>query len=170
MKKLIALMIVVILLMDLNSCHSYTYIFNLQDYKSYQDKEHIYVMDLITNRDSTVYFSSGFPGKLSNNEVKGLRQVLLQNFRPDSLHFNKKQKISYVIKDSIRYKVINRNDTILVYLLSDTTRIPFSEIKQIHIKEFDTANTALGILGIAGAVAGILIGFLSYIASNMDIY
>ena len=167
MKKIIALILAFIILMDLTSCHSYTYISKLQDYESYQHKEHVYAMDLITSRDSTVYFSSGFPGRLSENEVKGPRQVLLQYFEPDSVHFNEKHKISYVIKDSIRYKIINRNDTTLVCQLSDTIHIPFSEIKQIHIKEFDSANTTLGIVGIVGVVAAIFIGVFTYIFSNM---
>jgi hypothetical protein len=167
MKKIIELILAFIILMDLTSCHSYTYISKIQDYENYQDKEHVYAMDLITIRDSMVYFTSGFPGRLSNNEVKGPRQVLLQYFEPDSVHFNEKHKISYVIKDSIRYKIINRNDTILVCMLSDTTRIPFSEIRQIHIKEFDSTNTSLGIIGIVGVVAGIIIGVFSYIFSEM---
>jgi hypothetical protein len=168
MKKIIALILVIILLMDLTSCHSYTYISKIQDFETYQNKEHVYAMDLITRRDSTVYFSSGFPGRLSNNEVKGPRQVLLQYFEPDSVHFNEKHKISYVIKDSIRYKIINRNDTILVCQVSDTIHIPFSEIRQIHIKQVDTAKTTLGIFGIAGVYAAILIGVFTYIFSNMD--
>jgi hypothetical protein len=170
MKKIMALILVIILLMDLNSCHSYNYISNIKDYETNQDKEHVYALDLITSRDSTVYFSSRFPGKLSNNEVKGPRHVLLQRFEPDSMHINEKGKIIYIIRDSIRYNVINQHDTILVCILSDTTCISFSEIKQMHIKKIDKANTALAILGIAGVAVGIIIGVLAYIASNMDVY
>jgi hypothetical protein len=168
MKKIIILILVINIPMILTSCHSYTYISNIHDFETHQNKEHIYALDLITGRDSMVYFSSRFPGRLSNNEVKGPRQVLLQDFKPDSVHFGKKNKIRYVIKDSIRYKVTSRNDTLLVYLVSDSTRIPFSEIKQIHIKEFDNANTTLGIIGIVVTTAGLVIGIFALLFSNMS--
>jgi len=126
MKKTMAFVIIVVLLIDLNSCRSYIYISNKQDYETYQDKKYIYAMDLITNRDSTIFFSSEFPGRLSNDEVIGPRHVLLDNFISDSIFYNKKLEANYVQKDNIRYKVIHQNDTILVCMVNDTTRISFS--------------------------------------------
>jgi hypothetical protein len=168
MKKKIALILIVILLIDLTSCHSYVYISNKQDYETFQDKNHVYVLDLITTSDSAIYFSSSFPGKLSNKEVKGPRHILLENFNSDSIHFNKNQIISYVIKDSIRYKVINRNDTILVYLLSDTTRIPFSEIKQMHIKKIDEGKTGALLFISAGALAVAIYLIITQMTFSLD--
>jgi hypothetical protein len=167
MKKIMALILAAILLLDLTSCHSYVYLTNQQDYKDHQDKEHVYALDLITINDSTIYFSSGFPGKLSSNEVSGPKQILLSNFKPDSIILNRELQAGYVLKDTIRYKVIYRNDSEWVCMTSDTIRIPFSEIKQIYIKKFDPGKSAAGIIGIVGVGIGLII-MLSYLmVSNM---
>jgi hypothetical protein len=167
--KALTFLISIVLMIELTSCHSYFYLSNQQDYEAYQDKKHVYALDLITNNDSMVYFCSGFPGKLSKNEVRGPKQVLLEDFKPDSVLFNTKQKISYAIKKDIKYRVIHRNDTILVRIASDTTCISFSEIKQIHIKKFEQGKSALLALGIGGAYGG-LVYLLLYLAfSNMTL-
>jgi hypothetical protein len=168
MKKTIALILVVIFLMDLTSCHSYTLISSVQDYKANQDKELVYALDLITNKDSMVYFSSSFPGKLSNSEVTGLRHVLLRNFESDSVIYNKsKKQVKYALKNDIKYIVIYQNDTSLVCIASDTTRIPFSEIKQIHIKKIDSGSTVGLILAAGGALA--LVIYLIVVNLTFDV-
>lgn len=154
MRKIIAALLIVIIVMNLTSCHSYVYVSNKQDYESFQNKKHVYVMDLVTNKDSMVYFSFSFPGTLSNNEVKGPKLVLLSDFKPDAFQFKTFKKISFAFKNDITYKVIYRNDSIWV-LTSEVTRIPFSEIKQMHIKKFEPAKTSLMVIGLAGVAAGL---------------
>lgn len=155
MRKIIAAILIVIILMNLTSCQSYVYVSNKQDYESFQNKKHVYVMDLVTNKDSTVYFSFSFPGTLSNNEVKGPKLVLLSDFKPDAFLFKTYKKISFAFKNDIKYKVIYRNDSIWV-LTSGTTRIPFSEIKNMHIKKIDRGKTFALIFTSAGVLAGVL--------------
>ncbi len=146
-----ALILVIIILMNLTSCHSYTYVSSVQDYKAYQDKKHVYAFDLITNKDSMVYFSSRFPGKLANSEVTGPRQVIIQRFcfRFCNLQIISKKQVKYALKNDIKYIVIYQKDTALVCIASDTTRIPFSDIKQMHLKKIDQVKSA----SLAGGIA-----------------
>jgi hypothetical protein len=168
MKKIIALILVIILLLDLSSCHSYTYISSVQDYKTYQDKEHVYAIDLITNKDSMVYFSSSFPGKLSNSEVTGPRHVLLRNFKPDSVVYDKsKLHISYAFKHNYKYSVRYWNDSAFVCIKADTIRIHFSDIKQMHVKKSDPGKTAVLILGLAGGVIPLFIWLANMAINSM---
>jgi len=168
MKKMFTLILVIIILMNLTSCHSYTYVSSLQDYKAYQEKKHVYAFDLITNKDSMVYFSSSFPGKLANSEVTGPRQVKIQDFAPDSVIYrNNMKQVKYALKNDIKYIVIYQKDTALVCIASDTTRIPFSEIKQIHIKKMHPGSTTGLILAAGGAIA--LMIYLIVVNLNFDI-
>jgi hypothetical protein len=174
MKKIITLILVIILLLDLSSCHSYTYISTVQDYKAYQDKKHVYAFDLITNKDSMVYFSSSFPGKLANSEVTGPRQVIIQDFAPDSVIYrviyrNNMKQVKYALKNDIKYIVIYQNDTALVCIASDTTRIPFSDIKQMHLKKLDQGKSALLVSGIAVGLAGIIYLIIINLSFSMPI-
>jgi hypothetical protein len=166
MKKIFALILVIIILMNLTACHSYTYISSMQDYKAYQDKEHVYAIDLITNKDSMVYFSSSFPGKLSNSEVSGPRHVLLRNFKPDSVVYNKsKLLISYAFKHKYKYSVRYLNDSAFVCIKADTIRILYSDIKQMHVKKSDPGKTVILILGLAGGAIPLFI-WLANMAIN----
>jgi hypothetical protein len=167
MKKIIALILVYILLIDLTSCHSYSYISSQQDYETNQNKKRVYVLDLITTRDSIVYFSSSFPGKLSNSEVIGPRQISLRSLNPDSIIFyQNKPAIKYVMKNDIKYKVIFQDSVEFVINKSDTIHIPFSEIKQIHIKETHGGRTA-AIIAASGAIIGLVA--LIYFLETFDI-
>jgi hypothetical protein len=162
MKKIIALILAYVLLIDLTSCHSYSYISGQKDYETIQNKRQVYVLDLVTTRDSVVYFSKSFPGIFSNSEVIGPRQMSLRSLNPDHLiYYHNKPAIKYVMKNNIKYKVIHKDSTEFVINKSDTIHIPFSEIKQIHISETHGGKTA-AIIVTAGVVIG-LVGLLYFI-------
>lgn len=169
MKKISAMILIVIILVDLTSCHSRIYLSNKQDYETYQDIKHVYAIDLITNNDSTIVFSSRFPGRLFNGEVVGPRHVTLHNFMPESIIYNKGTlNIAYVLKNDTSYKIAYWNDTTLVCLASDTIRIPFTEIKQMHIKKVAHGKSALLALGITGGTLGVLYLLFYLAVSNMS--
>jgi hypothetical protein len=173
MKKIIALILVVIFLMDLTSCHSYLDITEQKDYESFQDKQSVKVLYLITKQYKTIYFSEKFSGKILNGEVIGPRHVLLNNFEPDSIIYKKNSTqtaipiAQYALKNGTKYEVILQDYNKLICLASDTTRIPFSEIKQIHIKKMHPGSTAGLILAAGGAIA--LMIYLIVVNLNFDI-
>jgi hypothetical protein len=171
MKKVTAVIMVIIILMDLTSCHAYIDLAGQEDYKAYQDKKHVYVTDLQTNQDTTINFSASSPGKIINGEVKGLpfHQVTLLYCKTDTIIFEN-SKARYIHKNGNMYMVIKQNKNGYTAITSDTIRIPFSDIKQMHIKETYPDKSALLVSGIAGVSVGIiaLITILSF--NNMTLW
>jgi hypothetical protein len=172
MKKITALILVVIFLMDLTSCYSYHDITEQKDYESFQDKPNVKVLYLSTKQYKTIYFSEKFPGKILNGEVIGPHHVLLNNFKPDSIIYKNLTQTAtpiaqYAFKNGTKYEVIFQDYNKLICLASDTTRIPFSEIKQIHIKKLDSGSTAGLILAVAGAIG--LVIYLIVVNLTFDI-
>jgi hypothetical protein len=168
-KKIIAFILISIMLIDLTSCHSYLDITEQKDYESFQDKKFVNVLSVRTKQYKTIYFSEKFPGKISNGEVIGLRHVLLKSFEPDSIIYKNSSaqvvipKAQYALKNGTKYEIILQDYDMLICLASDTTRIPVSEITQMHIKENHPEKAVLLAVGIVGAGIGLvfLIAYLT---------
>jgi hypothetical protein len=169
MRKIIAVILIVIFLMNLTSCHSYLDITEQKDYESFQDKKFVKVLSISTKQYKTIYFSEKFPGKISNGEVIGLHHVLLKSFEPDSIIYRRSSsqvvipKAQFALKNGIKYEIILQDYNMLICLASDTTRIPLSEIRQMHIKENHPEKSVLLAVGIVGVGIGIvfLIAYLT---------
>jgi hypothetical protein len=167
MKKIFALILVVILLMDLTSCHAYIDLTGQEDYKAYQDKKNVYVIDLETNQDSTINFGESFRGKIINGEVISIHfhQVILPYAKTDTINtiMYENSEAKYIHRNGNIYKIIEQKKNGYTVIATDTIRIPFSEIKKMHIKENYPGKSALLGLGIVGISFGlvILIAFLT---------
>ena len=74
----------------------------------------------------------------------------------------------YIWKDGKKYKIIHRDEFGLTCTRTDTTRIPFSNIKQMHVKKFETGKTILLAGGIAGGLEG-LVYLIAYLTFDIDI-
>ena len=167
MKKIVFFIALAAAITGLSSCHSYKYLSVNQDYEAYRDKKHVYVMDLVTQRDSMVYFSPGFPGKLSDNGVTGYRQVPVQYFVSDSALYNKKGKAEFVMKDGARYRVIQSADNTLICIEADITHIPYSDIKEMQIKQVDKTRTTVLILGLSGSLVWLVYFAVTHLGYDM---
>ena len=171
MKKSLVYPAIIILLIVLQSCNAYIDITGQKEYEAYQDKFNVGVLELTTNHYKTIRFSKGSPGKISNGEVIGISKVKT-TFKPgaiDSVIFqNTKSVPQYVWKNGKKYKIIHRDEFGLTCTRNDTTRIPFSEIKQMHIKKLETGKTVLLAGGIAGGLVG-LIYLIVYLTFDIDI-
>lgn len=174
MRKIMSLFLIIVLLINLTSCHSYLTLTEQKDFEKFQTKKRVYVINLQTNQDSTINFSASFPGKMSNGEVTGPHQVLLDRFKPDSIIFKTSSlkltnpKALYALKNGSRYKIINQENKLLVNAI-DTTRIPFSEIKQMQIKKLDNDKTLLLVAVSTGAYAGLLLWLINESLSDMSL-
>jgi hypothetical protein len=170
MRKTIAIILIAILLMDLTSCHAYLDITEQKDYQSFQDKKNVKVLKLRTKQYKTLYFSEKFPGKISNGEVIGPHHVLLKYFEPDSIIYKNSSaqilipEAQYALKNGTKYEIILQDYEMLICLSSETTRIPLSEITQMHIKENYPEKSVLLAVGIVGVGIGIvfLIAYLTF--------
>jgi hypothetical protein len=112
-----------------------------------------------TVQNSIINFSEKFPARMSNAEVVGIQQVLLDKFNYDSVVFKGKGTNLtpiYAVKDEIRYKIVSQDFKNLVCFTSDTIRIPFSEIRKMHLKKFDLAKSLFLAGGIAAGTAGLI--------------
>ena len=171
MKKGLVYLAIMVLLIVLPSCHAYIDISGQKEYEAYQDKYTIGVLELTTNHYKTIRFNEHYPGKMSNGEVTGVLKVKTI-FKPDAtdsiIFLNTKPVPLYVWKNGKKYKVIHRDEFGLTCTRTDTTRIPFSEIKQMHIKKFETGKTVLLAGGIAGGLVG-LIYLIAYLTFDVDI-
>ena len=171
MKKGMAFSAIIVLLIVLQSCNAYIDISGQKEYEAYQDKNNIVVLELTTDHYKTIHFNKGFPGKISNGEVMGVSKVKAK-FKPeatDSVIFqNTKPVPQFVWKNGKKYKIIHQDEVGLTCTRTDTTRIPFSEIKQMHIKKFETGKTVLLAAGITGGVVG-LIYLIAYLTFDLNI-
>jgi hypothetical protein len=171
MKKGIVYPAIIILLIVLSSCNAYIDISGQKEYEAYQDKYTVGVLELTTNHYKTIRFNKGLPGKISNSEVIGVSKVKAI-FKPgatDSIIFqNTKPVPQYVWKNGKKYKIIHRDELGFTCTRIDTTRIPFSEIKQMHIKKFETGKTVLLAGGIAGGLVG-LVYLIAYLTFDINI-
>jgi hypothetical protein len=158
MKKVAAIIMIIVILIDLTSCHTYIDLAGQEDYYAYQDKKHVYVIDLQTTQDSTVNFSTRFPGSIINGEVIGLQQdkVILPYCKIDTITYEN-SKAKYIHKNGNMYKVIKKDKNGFIAIASDTIRIPFSDIKKMHIKETYPDKSALLAVGIAGISLGLIV-------------
>jgi hypothetical protein len=159
MKKVMAFTMAVILLIDLTSCHAYIDLAGQEDYKAYQDKKHVHVVDLQTISESS-------PGKIINGEVivLHLHEVILPYCKTDTIIFEN-SRASYIHKNGNLYKVIKQNISGYTAIRTDTIRIPFSDIQKMRIKKSDPGKSALLALGIAGISVG-LIALIAIISFN----
>jgi hypothetical protein len=165
MKKIIALILVFNLLLDLTSCHAYIDLAGQEDYIAYQDKKNVYVINIQTNQDSTINFSKSFPGKIINGEVMFLQlhQVILPFGITDTLMYEN-SGVKYIHRNGNIYKIIEQNKNGYTAIATETIRIPFSEIKKMHIKEKYPGKSVLLGLGIVGISLGLvtLIALLTF--------
>ncbi len=164
MKNIITFLTAISVLSVLTSCHAYVDVMGQKDYEKFQAKKHVYVLNILTNEDSIIYFSRKMPGIMTNEEVKGAYQILLQDFKPDSVKFKgnfRKPIIEYAIKNGVSYRVLDEDSHKLVYNTTDTTRIPFSDIRQMHVIKPDPVATVILTLGIAAGNIGLYYMVLS---------
>ena len=162
---------IIILLIVLSSCNAYIDISGQKEYEAYQDKYNIGVLELTTNHYKTIRFNKSLPGKMSNGEVIGVSKVKtkFKHGAADSIIFqNTKPVPQYIWKDGKKYKIIHRDEFGLTCTRIDTTRIPFSNIKQMHVKKFETGKTILLAGGIAGGLVG-LIYLIAYLTFDLNI-
>ena len=171
MKKRLVYPAIFILLIVLQSCIAYVDITGQKEYEAYQDKFNIRVLELTTNHYKTIYFNKSLPGKISNGEVTGVLKVKTI-FKPgaiDSMIFqNTKPVPQYVWKNGKKYKIIRRDEFGFTCTRTDSVRIPFSEIKQMHVKKFEPGKTVLLAGGIAGGVFGIIC-LIVYLTFDLNI-
>jgi hypothetical protein len=163
MKKAIAFFASILLMMALTSCHAYMDISGQKEYEAWQDKSHTWVLHLKTNQDSTIDFLYSFPGKMSNGEVVviNLLKAQIKHGEADSIVFyNHRAVPRYFWKDGTRYKIVDQDHYYLTGVVSDTLRIPFSEIKQMNIKKIDTGKTVLLIIGSSIGGVGVWFGLI----------
>jgi predicted PilT family ATPase len=171
MKKVLVFITITILLIVLISCHAYIEISGQQDYEVYQDKNQVGVLDLTTNQNKTIYFDESVPGKMSNGEVIGFPQVRMRSKADSIIYKNKKHVAQYVWKNGKKHEIIHQDEFGLTCTETDTTRIPFSEVKEMHVKKFETGKTVLLAAGLTGGVAGIiaLVTYMAFSNWNMDL-
>jgi hypothetical protein len=158
MKKVTAVIMVIIILMDLTSCHAYIDLAGQEDYKAYQDKKYVYVIDLQTNPYRRVDINESSPGKIINGEVIVLHshEVILPFCKTDTIIFEN-SRARYIHKNGNLYKVLKQNKNGYTAVATDTIRIPFSEIKKMQIKETKPVESVFLALGIAGIAVGIIV-------------
>ena len=165
-----AFIMVVILLIDLTSCHAYIDLAGQKDYKAYQDKKHVHVIELQTNPYRRVNINESSPGKIINGEVivLHLHEVILPYCKTDTIIYEN-SKASYIHKNGNLYKVIKQNINGYTAITTDTIRIPFSDIKKMRIKKSDPGKSVLLALGIAAISVGLitLIVILSFNNTTM---
>jgi hypothetical protein len=168
MKKVTAIIMVIILLINLASCHAYIDLAGQEEYKAYQDKKHVYVVDIQTYPYRRVNISESSPGKIINGEVISLQfhQVILPYCKTDTIIFEN-SKASYILKNGKMYKVIKQNKNGYTAMATDTIRIPFSDIKKMHIKETKPGESVLLALGIAGMSLGLVI-LIAYLTMDFS--
>jgi hypothetical protein len=168
--KILAYFLIVVLLINMTSCYSYTSLSGKYEFIIHQGKKNVSINYLQMKNNSMVYFNKAMPGTLKNNEVIGQKYLLLNELDPDTLLFNKNNKIKFAVKDSIEYKVIYQNDTLITCDSIVNVRIPFSEIKSIHLKEMNEQKTLGLILLTIGAVAaaGLIYLWLSNMTFDLD--
>ncbi len=172
MKNRIVLIICILVLLEITSCQSYMDLTSPQEFATYQDKSNVQVLQVQTNQYSIINFSEKFAGRISNAEVIGIRQVLLDKSKYDSLIYKSKGTSLtpiYAIKDNVSYKIVNQDYKNLVCFTSDTIRIPFSDITQMHIKETDYVKSLLLFGGVAACAAGLIYLIAINITFDLDI-
>jgi hypothetical protein len=155
MKKAMNSLATIISLMGLSSCYDYVNISSQNDYEVYQQKQNVYILDLLTNNDSIIGFDEYTPGLFEQGEVVGYQHILMQDLKPDSAVLNgKKSKESYAIKNGARYRLkIQDKTNVIMCVAQDKIHIPYSDIKQMHLKELNQRKATLVTMGIAGGGA-----------------
>ena len=169
MKKTIAVVLSIILLMETTACHSYMDLTSLQEFEANKENPNISVLQLQTDQFEMINFSEKYPGRLLKDEVVGIHQVLLYKFNSDSVIYKSKTNLTPIcaIKDEVRYRIINESSKSLVYISSDTLHIPLSDIKKMHIKKIEQAKSLLLIVGIVAGAAGLI--YLAVINMTFDL-
>jgi hypothetical protein len=171
MKDAIVFVLISILIISLAACHSYVDLTNLKEFEANQAKPRIYVIQLQTVQQETISFSEKFPGRMLKNEVVGIQQVLLYEFNSDSVIYKGKRSLTplFAVKNGVNNRVINQDGKSLVCNASDTIRIPFSNITQMHIKKIDQANSLLLFGGVVVGAAGLIYLIVSNLTFDLGI-
>jgi len=166
MKKSISYLLITILVIDLSSCSSYKLISGQENYRLYQDKKSIDVIDVYSRPDSLIVFNEKYPGKLTNNQVSGLPETRLPFTGLDSVVFNwPERNVAYIISKGVRYKIITQDPAGFIGVGGDTARIPYSEIVHMKIKKKDPVKTTLFFAGAGAAITGVI---LLVVAATMN--
>jgi hypothetical protein len=170
MKKTMAAIMCIILLMETTACHSYIDLTSLQEYEANQAKPRTYVLHLLTDQYDTLNFSEKFPGRMIKDEVVGIQHVLLYKFNNDSILFKSKRNLTpiYAVKNGVNYRIVNQYGKNLVCNASDTIRIPFSDITQMHIKRIDQDKSLLFIGGVVVGGAGLVYLIVKNLTFDLD--
>jgi hypothetical protein len=162
MKKGIAILLIAILVTDLTSCTSYRQLSTQEDYEIYQKNDHIQVLEIHSTKDSVIRFSEKYPGKMTNRQVYGLKQVHFPYNLSDSIIFTSKDKnAAFILDKNILYKIISQDKSGFICISPDTVRTPFSEVSLMKIKKIDPLKTTLLIMGISGVIVGISVYIVS---------
>lgn len=161
MKKGIAILLVAILVIDLASCTSYKQLSTQEEFKMYQDNNHILVLEIHSKKDSLISFNEKYPGKMANNQVYGLKQKLFSFNASDSIIFTSQdQNAVYIKNNGILYKVVSQDKSGFYCISPDTVRIPYSEATMMKIKKHDPAKSAILIAGSSAAFVIIVVLFI----------
>jgi hypothetical protein len=165
MKKSISMVWEGIFIASLASCHVYQDISDQAEYEKYKNRSHVFVLNVQTPGESH-FFSEKLPGKMKEEEVTGIHQVLLQHFDADSLVYKRtryKSSVDHVYKNGKKYPILEQDGMRFICDSMQIVHIPYSEIKQLRLKVYRQGNTVLLLGGMTGGLAGIAIWMLSSI-------
>jgi hypothetical protein len=162
MKKGIATLLIVILVIDLTSCTSYKQLTTRQDFEIYQEKKQVQVLEIHSKKDSIIVFNEKFPGKMENKQVYGIRQRQFPYDAADSIVFAAQdQNAAYIRYNGVHYRVVSQDKSGFVCISPDTIRTPFSDVTLMNIKMKDPLKSGLLIGGLSVVFIGISVYLLS---------
>jgi hypothetical protein len=75
----------------------------------------------------------------ANKEKPNISVLQLQTDQFEMINFSEKYP-GRLLKDEVRYRIINETSKSLVCISSDTLQIPLSDIKKMHIKKSIRVN------------------------------
>jgi hypothetical protein len=148
----------------LTSCNSY-FRASAPDLESFENKRQVDVMKIHTSTEGLVYFSSKYPGKLTDGEITGVKQVPLQFFSADSVAYKIrgiKEIPVYAYADGKKLDVFKHNNLNLVYT-STLINVPVAEVSNLELKKKGHRK-----LIFSGLVVG-MSALSVYIISNMTL-
>lgn len=168
MKKVIAILLVAILVIDLTSCTSYKQLSTQEDFDIYQNKHHIQVLEVHSKKDSIIAFNEKFPAKMENRQVYGLKQMQFPYNTSDSIIFSAQdQKAAYILDHGVLYKIVSRDKSGFICIAPDTIRTPFSDVTFMTIKKKDPVKSTLLLVGISSVVI-VIVGLFLQSSTILD--
>ncbi len=156
MKKPIAILLLIAVILDCNSCFMYRTIGTQADIERYAGNNRIDVLRVYTKHDGMIPFNPEVPAKMNDSAVTGQPARMWNYGDTDSLEFKRKQALA-IWKGGIRYPLVSQDSTGFLTVMQDMTAIPYSEIDSLFFKKYQPHKTGLVVVAAQAVVVGIFI-------------